>query len=57
MAMKLEYVKTARYQKDTSCPHNSYVRCEYKTCHRCGWNPNVAKIRMDKIQAKSTGGR
>ena len=57
MAMKLEYVKTARYQKDTSCPHNGALVCDVKNCKRCGWNPNVAKIRMEKFQAKSTGGR
>lgn len=52
MAMKLEYVKVANYKKDFSCPHNSGVRCDEKMCYNCGWNPTVAKLRLEKIRQK-----
>lgn len=56
MAMKLEYVKTANYTKDTNCPHNCALLCEVKTCYRCGWNPIVAQKRLDKILSAKTEG-
>lgn len=56
MAMKLEYVKVANYTKDTGCPHNNALLCEVKNCKRCGWNPIVAKRRLDKILTAKTEG-
>ena len=56
MAMKLEYVPIANYTKDTGCPHNADLRCDVKNCKRCGWNPEVAKRRLDAIQGKRVGG-
>lgn len=47
--MELKYVKVANYVKPTVCPHNDACRCEVKNCYNCGWNPKVAKMRMDKI--------
>ena len=37
--------------KTPSCPHNKEVACRYKErpCATCGWNPEVAKARLDKI--------
>ena len=35
-----------------TCPHNEGVACDTYTqqsCHRCGWNPNVAKARKEKF--------
>ena len=29
------------------CPNNSNVDCGKKECHRCGWNPEVAKARLE----------
>lgn len=52
MAIQLEYVKVAQYTKDTTCPHNEAVTCERKNCRKCGWNPNVAKRRLEKITGK-----
>ena len=51
MAMKLEYVKCAQYEKREyhDCPHNEGCRCRLKNCHNCGWHPNVAKARMQKV--------
>ena len=53
MAMKLEYVKVASYIKPTVCPHNSACRCTEHNCYNCGWNPKVAKMRLDKILNKT----
>ena len=49
MAIKLEYVKTAHYEKGKKCPKNSGVLCSAKECHKCGWNPTVQKARLEKI--------
>ena len=39
-----------------TCPHNEGVECakEKKKCHRCGWNPVVAKCRKNRLLC--TGG-
>ncbi len=40
------------------CPHNKEVMCPAKKCFNCGWHPNVAKYRLDKIireRAKENG--
>lgn len=36
--------------KVPGCPHNEGVACglKRKICHRCGWNPEVAKKRREK---------
>lgn len=50
--MTLEYYKVdPNYKKECSfkCPNNAYVACTQKNCYHCGWNPIVAKMRMDKI--------
>ena len=53
MAMKLEYVKVANYIKPTVCPHNDACRCTERNCYKCGWNPKVAQMRMDKVLKKT----
>ena len=30
------------------CPHNNEVVCRTAKCDRCGWNPEVAKARLDE---------
>ena len=50
MAMNL--VKGASYIKQTVCPYNDACRCDVKKCNNCGWNPTVAKRRLDKIQGR-----
>ena len=52
MAMELEYVKVSHYKKDMSCPHNDALICERKNCRKCGWNPNVAKRRVEELLEK-----
>lgn len=50
--MTLEYYKVdPNYKKECifPCPNNAYVVCTHKNCYHCGWNPTVAKMRMDKI--------
>lgn len=39
-----------------TCPHNDAVICNYKEkpCALCGWNPLVAKARIEKITKKHT---
>lgn len=34
------------------CPHNDEVDCATQNCASCGWNPEVAKARVEKV-AKS----
>lgn len=48
--MALEYVKVAQYEKDLSCPHNNALVCDVKKCKACGWNPTVAKMRLNKVK-------
>ena len=50
--LKLEYVKVASYEKNTSCPHNDGLTCREKNCYHCGWNPKVADWRSKKIAEK-----
>lgn len=33
------------------CPHNRGVSCENRDCCRCGWNPEVAEKRTERILA------
>lgn len=38
-----------------SCPFNeSITACKKneKKCHKCGWNPEVAKARIEKLKSK-----
>ena len=37
-----------------ACPYNEGVSCDHSTkrCHVCGWNPKVAKARLEKICKK-----
>lgn len=56
MAYKLEYVKVASYQKPTMCRYNEGCRCLVRNCYNCGWNPKVAKLRMEKLLSAKTEG-
>ena len=49
--MELQYYKPQHYKKRGyhDCPHNEGCRCNVKNCHNCGWHPNVAKARMQKV--------
>ena len=57
MAIQLEYAKVAHYKKDMRCPHNDALICEIKNCGKCGWHPNVAKRRDEKIMKKLKAGK
>lgn len=35
------------------CPHNHEVTCEKRQCDCCGWNPDVAQRRMDKLMGRA----
>jgi hypothetical protein len=37
------------------CDYQEHVQCEKKTCFQCGWNPEVAKARLEAIIAKMMG--
>lgn len=57
--MELQYYKVdPNYKKERQfvCPHNNGVMCDVKKCNSCGWHPNVAKIRLDKIIKQLGGG-
>ena len=57
MAIKLEYVPVANYTKNKDCPYNNALECSVKNCTRCGWNPEVAQRRLDKILGKGKAKR
>ena len=31
-----------------TCPYNHEVDCTLQMCGKCGWNPEVAKARLEK---------
>lgn len=40
-----------RWKPGDPCPNNGAVICPDKTrCSVCGWNPEVAKKRLEKIE-------
>ncbi|MGN0998665.1 MAG: hypothetical protein ACI4PO_03860 [Faecousia sp.] len=43
-----------RVPDDNKCPHNDGVICypNQKDCSKCGWNPDVAKVRKLRICEK-----
>lgn len=38
--------------KENPCVHNDGVVCNVQHCDTCGWNPIVAKARMESILGK-----
>ena len=34
------------------CPHNKECRCTTLTCDTCGWNPEVAKVRLEELRQR-----
>lgn len=36
------------------CTYNKMIDCssEYKPCHKCGWNPDVKKMRVQNLCTK-----
>ncbi len=37
------------------CQYNEDVICDSAECHRCGWDPKVAKERLESIVRKESG--
>lgn len=56
MAIKLEYYKVdPNYRrKPYACHHNDACVCEKRECYKCGWNPKVSKMRLEKYLQKGT---
>jgi hypothetical protein len=40
---------------DCGCAYNVEVECFEHNCGNCGWNPEVAKARLDKYMGGSNG--
>lgn len=38
-----------------ACPHNVAIECYTKKCDSCGWNPEVAKARLEAYERKRKG--
>ena len=36
-------------ETENICPYNREVDCKTPKCDRCGWNPEVAKARMEDL--------
>ena len=34
------------------CPYQDNVSCRLRSCETCGWNPKVAKARMEAFESK-----
>lgn len=49
--MELVYIKNdiKRERGKIVCPHNEECRCTRMSCGTCGWHPNVAKARLEKL--------
>jgi hypothetical protein len=45
----LEWKRTEGNHLVWECPYNKAVGCSFRKCDRCGWNPEVAKARLEKI--------
>lgn len=39
-------------RKEELCKYNENVECREGNCLKCGWNPKVAKKRLERIRAK-----
>lgn len=37
-----------------TCPYNDAVECSSRKCSKCGWNPEVAKARLEAHERKGT---
>ena len=37
------------------CPHNNECRCTTLDCDTCGWEPDVAKSRFEKLRQRFKG--
>lgn len=52
--MQLEYIKVEKQPKGPfQCPHNEGCACKRKECHKCGWNPKVAKARAERVRKEA----
>lgn len=38
------------------CQYNVEVMCASKKCAKCGWNPEVEKIRKEKLEKEQCHG-
>jgi hypothetical protein len=45
----LEWKRKESNELMWECPYNKSVDCSFRKCDRCGWNPEVAKARLEKI--------
>ena len=41
-----------RHDGRWECPYESAVSCEIRNCDKCGWNPEVAKARLEAYNKK-----
>ena len=41
--------KVKESRKSTKCHYNDGCECDKRDCKRCGWNPKVAKARLEKM--------
>lgn len=48
-----KFDKSLNWEKEGylwKCPYNDGAHCRSRVCDRCGWNPEVAKKRSEKIR-------
>lgn len=44
-----------RYYGKWVCPYQDNVGCYARNCDKCGWNPDVAKARLEKYKEENNG--
>lgn len=43
------------YRGKWECPYHECVGCYVRNCDKCGWNPEVAKARLEKMGVHHEG--
>jgi len=54
-----KFDKSLAWDKDEDdkwqCPYRDGVSCHVRKCDKCGWNPEVAKARLEAYERKRRG--
>lgn len=48
----LEWQRVPSDQSLWQCPYQEWVACHSRYCNKCGWNPEVAKDRLEAVYEK-----
>ena len=51
----LTWEKVPSNKNEWQCPYEREVSCLVRSCDKCGWNPEVAKARLEHYKAVHHG--